>query len=757
MWLDELPATSSASSDFVYPETRVFRRRHLREWAFAALLFSVVASLACGSSQTSAPSAAAPGTGAGGSSNGGASPTNTTLQTEIGNNTAAADSFPGGTNGNGRPGNVSKAPISELLYGGASTKIYAHYMPWFGSSSHMNVGYRSDDPTQVKKQVEDMISRGIQGAIVDWYGPASALADTSTKLVMKEAEAHPGFTFAIVEDAGALVTAAQRNGCDATSQLISDLNYIFSTYASSPAYMKVNGKTPVFMFGVTGWYEDWSRVEAALPSNAVLLFRGGEGLRLAASGGAFQWLDINSNNPFDEQIGAQDSFYSAASSKSNLVIVGSAYKGFNDTAAEWSTNRVVDQHCGQTWLDTFADIGKHYSSSNQLSALQIVTWNDYEEGTAIEPGIDNCVYLVPSVSGNTLSWSVNGGSEATIDHYTVFSSNDGQNLTKLGDVPAGTHAFDLSSWKLTSASLYVKATGKPSIRNVMSAPIAFRAGDQPPLVTLNVSQPSDLTINASLNPGSSASATIDFGDGTVVSSANATHKYATPGRYIVTGTAFDTAGASAVAVTAVEAKATAAGVTIYAPTNSSTVNWPTTLIASANSSAPIARMNVYIDGQLAYAATGGVINANLKVFSGSRQIAVEAVDSTGTSQSASVNVVAEPGDLAPNAVVSVLPLSGNTVLACSAGSHDADGFLLTWHYKFSDGTEFFTPAAVHTVGSPGTYSVALTVMDQFGVTGSASQSFSTSTASPQQAVRRLELISPIAGSPKYKPEPIRHP
>ena len=733
----------------------------------AALILLTVTSLACGSSQHStAPSSSSPGTGssAGGSGNGGSSPTNTTptnttLQAETGNNTAAADSFAGGTNGNGRPGNVSKAPISELLYSGSNTKIYAHYMPWFGSSSHMNVGYRSDDPAQVKKQVEDMISRGIQGAIVDWYGPASTLADTSTKLVMKEAENHAGFTFAVMEDAGALVTAAEQNGCDVTTQLIADLNYIFSTYASSPAYMKVNGKTPIFMFGVTGWYEDWSRVQAALPSSAVLLFRGGEGLSLSASGGAFQWLDINSNDPFDEQIGAQDSFYGAASGKANLVILGSAYKGFNDTAAEWSTNRVVDQHCGQTWLDTFADIGKHYSASNQLAAMQIVTWNDYEEGTAIEPGIDNCVYLAPSVSGNTLSWSVNGGSEATIDHYTVFSSNDGQNLTKLADVPAGTHAFDLSSSKLSSASLYVKATGKPSIRNVMSAPIAFRAGDTPPAVTLSVTQPSDLTINASLNAGSPASSNIDFGDGTVMNGASAAHKYATPGRYVVTATAFDQAGASAVAATVVEAKASAPGVTIFSPGNAATVNWPTTLTASANSAAPIARMNVYIDGQLAYATSGGVLNASLKVFTGSRQIVVEAIDAAGAAQRASVNVVAEPGDLPPKAVVSVRPLSGSTVLACSAGSQDPDGFLLTWDYKFSDGAEFFTPAAVHSVAGPGTYSVGLTVSDQFGATGSISQSFSTSSTSAQQAVQKLQLsVPPVLNEPsKYKPEPIRRP
>jgi hypothetical protein len=123
--------------------------------------------------------------------------------------------------------------------------------------------------------------------------------------------------------------------------------------------------------------------------------------------------------------------------------MGAVYKGFYDSIAAWGTNRQVPQRCAQTWLDTFSEVGKFYSSSNQLATLQVVTWNDYEEGSAIESGIDNCVYVAPSLSGATLNWSVAGGSEGTIDHYTVFSSTDGQNLTKLADVPAGTHSHHL--------------------------------------------------------------------------------------------------------------------------------------------------------------------------------------------------------------------------------------------------------------------------------------------------------------------------
>ena len=94
----------------------------------------------------------------------------TTLAAETGNNTSAASSFSGQANGNAGAANVSKASIRSLLYGGATTKIYAHLLTWFGRSGHMNVGYRSDDPAQVHRQVEEMISRRIQGAILDSYG-----------------------------------------------------------------------------------------------------------------------------------------------------------------------------------------------------------------------------------------------------------------------------------------------------------------------------------------------------------------------------------------------------------------------------------------------------------------------------------------------------------------------------------------------------------------------------------------------------------
>ncbi len=688
------------------------------------------------------------------------SPT-TTVAAETANNTSAPNTFAAQLNGNAGAGNVSKLPIGGLLYSGATTKVFAHWLPWFGSGSHINVGYRSDDPAQVHRQVDDMVSRGIQGAVVDWFGPNATVENTATELMRKEAESHPGFEFAIMEDAGALFNAAVANGCDVTDQLISDLRFIASQFLSSPAYMHLNGKMPIFMFGVNGFFVDWQRAQASVPGNVLLLFRGQEGFQQSFANGGFQWVDINSPDAFDPQLSAQDAFYTAGL-KSGRTVVGSAYKGFFDPLAAWGTNRQIHHRCGQTWLDTFADVSKFFSTSNQLAALQVVTWNDYEEGSSIESGIDNCVFLVPSISGNTLNWSVGGGPEATIDHFTVFSSTDGQNLAKLADVPAGTHSLDLSSKNLPAqVMLFVKATGKPSVRNVLSAPVAFRAGDKSPAASLAVTQAGDLTVQATANAsdpdGSISSVSIDFGDGTVVNGTTASHKYPAVGSFNITATAVDNAGASAVAVARVEAKSSASGVTIVGPSNSATVEWPTPLVASANTANPVTRMQVFIDGQPAFATDRGVVNTALKVFRGPHHVTVQAFDSSGASSQSSVDVVAEPGDLPPTATISFRPLPNNTVLACGAASHDADGFILTYQWHFSDGTTFFTPAAVHTFAMPGSFSATLDVTDQFGAPASLTQSGSASGAATIESLKADRMRQTQTAAPARQFEPIRRP
>jgi hypothetical protein len=396
----------------------------------------------------------------------------TSVAAETSNNTSAADTFKSQSNGNVGAGNISKLDIHSLLYPGAHTKIIAHLMPWFGKSYHMNVGYISDTPEQVHKQVTDMISRGVNGVIIDWYGAAATTYDHFTKLLMAEAEAHPGFFFAVQVDKGA-ISSHPCQGCTPQQSLIYHMQYVAQTYFSSPAYWRINGHPMLTTYDMDRHYPglDWNAVAAAVPGNPVYIFQDYAGFDHTVTSGSFAWAV-----PTDKTFGMNylRKFYTAALAHPDETPIGANYKGFNDTLASWGLNRIMSQQCGQTWLMTFDKINSYYNSSKELDALQLVTWNDYEEGTELETGIDNCLTISASLAANSLQWNITG-QENTLDHYRIFISTDGQNLMELATAPTGSNSLNLVSYDLAPGTytFYVQAVGKPVIVNHLSNAVQY--------------------------------------------------------------------------------------------------------------------------------------------------------------------------------------------------------------------------------------------------------------------------------------------
>jgi hypothetical protein len=395
----------------------------------------------------------------------------TTLAAQTANNTSAANSFTTQSNDNRGAGNISKVDVHTLLYSGASTKVYAHMVLWFGQSDHMNIGYSETNAAQVQSQIDDMVSRGIDGAIIDWYGTDNSI-DQATQLVMAAAESHPGFTFSIMIDQGAIEWYSCP-GCSPQQALVHDLQYIEKTYFSSPAYMTIEGQPVVTNFNVSLSYPsvDWNAANASLSTHPVYIFENNNGFTAPLSDGSYAWVMPTTA---DYGMSYLTSFYDAGISYPHEQTVGAAYKGFNDTLASWGSNRIMGQQCGQTWLQTFSELNSIYSAGKQLPYLQFVTWNDYEEATEIESGIDNCLTLSASAPANSIEWVVNGN-ENTVDHYTVYISTDGQNLMPLTDIATGVHSLNLCGFPIPGGNyqMFVEAVGKPILANQISGATAY--------------------------------------------------------------------------------------------------------------------------------------------------------------------------------------------------------------------------------------------------------------------------------------------
>jgi hypothetical protein len=419
----------------------------------------------------------------------------TTLTAETSNNTSAANSFPGCEtttvtngqcvdNGNLKASNVSKVDVHTLLSPSQQgTKVYTTYIPYWVHGTHPNIGYSSQDPNQVTREITDLTSRGFDGVLVDWYGPGS-FEEGATEVLKTQLEQQNNLKFALMIDQGAIEWFSCYPTCSATQAVLNLIAYARQKgyFSSSAAIHNSDGKIIVSQFGMESYNVNWTTVEND-NTDLEWIFENAGAFGNGYTIGAYGWL--SPKNPQQngyEGLDYTQYFLRIAAQHPTKENWASTWKGFNDVVATWAPpgGRHIQQFCGKTWLDSWSVVQGY---TGRLDAVQVVTWHDYEEGTEIQSGIDNCLSVNASVSGSILSWSV--PDESTLDHYTVYISSDGQNLMSLGDFYTGTNSLDLSTFGFAPGDykVFVKGVGKPSVLNTMS-PAATYTIQALPYVTI---------------------------------------------------------------------------------------------------------------------------------------------------------------------------------------------------------------------------------------------------------------------------------
>jgi hypothetical protein len=287
-------------------------------------------------------------------------------------------------------------PSIQLKYkaAGASPELLAVYEGWFGEPGHISVGYSSHDSDEIRKQISKAQGMGISAFVVDWYGDRDQYVDQSYALVQKLA-AKKDFHVAMMYDEG-----NDENG--ATDVAIADFTTFHETYLSpkSPgheAYLTFDGRPVIFIFPKSG-HTDWEKVRAVVSKwnpAPLLIEENLPGKDAADFDGFYPWI-----NPGPQGWSADGShwgdghlslFYQTMGTKyPDKVIVGGAWSQFDDSKASWGLNRHINARCGQTLRDTLNYWRKDFPADQVIPYLLIDTWNDYDEGSAIEPGLPAC-------------------------------------------------------------------------------------------------------------------------------------------------------------------------------------------------------------------------------------------------------------------------------------------------------------------------------------------------------------------------------
>lgn len=283
--------------------------------------------------------------------------------------------------------------------------VYVHFMPWFETSSSsldgkwgwhwiMNTSidpstgdvashyhpltgpYASGDETILKYQCLLMKYSGVDGVMVDWYGSD---ADNTTARHTSNTEA----LFSIIEKTGLKIAIVYEDQTlskvsDPVAKGREDMRYLATHFFQSDNYAKVRGKPLLLVFGpqAVKTPKQWFRIFQALTDRPAFVVLNGHSSLVndesySNSMGEYLWVNASS-----------DSWYRWAKDNFDFVI-GGAMPGFKDYYKEGNAGdgyASYDDEGGSLFdrqLRAAGDAG--------LQWLQVSTWNDYGEGTIIEP------------------------------------------------------------------------------------------------------------------------------------------------------------------------------------------------------------------------------------------------------------------------------------------------------------------------------------------------------------------------------------
>ncbi|WNJ20450.1 glycoside hydrolase family 71/99-like protein [Pontibacter sp. G13] len=295
-----------------------------------------------------------------------------------------------------------------------STRLYMHYMPWFHSKeysgywgSHWRMAnrnpsevlsngqreiaahyyplvgpYDSGDPDLVDYHLLLMKYAGIDGVLIDWYGSHNVLdygANLNNSNALIDGVGRTGLEFGIVYEEFTAEEVGRRNTFSALDAAKMDMEYLETEYFSSDRYIQMNGKPLLLTFGPRYFQSStqWTQILGSLSSPTTFLpLWGFDHMIGSKASGEFAWVD------FDPGLGSMSSFYS-----SNVgVKLGAACPGFHDYYVQggWGQSYgFLDHQNGQTFADQL-----QLAADENAPYLQLVTWNDFGEGTMIEPTVE---------------------------------------------------------------------------------------------------------------------------------------------------------------------------------------------------------------------------------------------------------------------------------------------------------------------------------------------------------------------------------
>jgi PKD repeat protein len=125
---------------------------------------------------------------------------------------------------------------------------------------------------------------------------------------------------------------------------------------------------------------------------------------------------------------------------------------------------------------------------------------------------------------------------------------------------------------------------------------------------------------------------------------------------------------------------------------------------------------------------------------GTYSVKLTVTDNSGATGTVTNSVTVGAGNVPPTAIFTFLPCTAGTPCGFHSNSTDADGTIATTHWDFGDLESADGADATHTYAAPGPFNVTLTVTDNKGAIGTATQQLTVSPAASQDCTTSVTVV-----------------
>jgi hypothetical protein len=312
--------------------------------------------------------------------------------------------------------------------GAAPKEVMVYYMPWYSAKPHSErwgwhwtmdhfepdrvnaagereiaswyhplIGpYDSSDPAVLEYHVLLMKLAGVDGVIVDWYGSADFLdygINNQATLKLFQITRKAGLKFCICYEDQTIQHMLDAHFLEPShtiSQAQKEMLYLQTKFFGDASYLRLNGQPVLLNFGPQHFLanSNWEAIFSVMSvTNQPAFFT--EDSRLPIGKGAFDWPPM-----WMSQAPGTGGVLSGAALKNYLaefdrkaaawpVFISSAFPRFHDIYQRAGVRNYWG-YLGDRQGDIFRETLSRAMTNSSVLA-QIVTWNDYGEGTMVEP------------------------------------------------------------------------------------------------------------------------------------------------------------------------------------------------------------------------------------------------------------------------------------------------------------------------------------------------------------------------------------